>query len=138
MKFYHHVFWKSISPAILKFYHSSQLLIACSCCKRFVGISPAVSMSFAPSFGSVGDFIAITLLIKDVINALDDATGSRSEYQQLIRELLSLEKAFLEVGLLCQTPDQLPGEPVFSCACVIRAVYSLSLELCTLGALVHW
>jgi len=48
MKFYHHVFWKSISPAILKFYHSSQLLIACSCCKRFVGISPTVSHVICP------------------------------------------------------------------------------------------
>ena len=33
-------------------------------------------MSFAPTFGSVGDFIAISILIKDTILALDDANGS--------------------------------------------------------------
>ena len=65
-------------------------------------------MSFAPSFGSVGDFIAITILIKDVVNALNNATGSKSEYKQLNKELLSLSRAFLAVELLCQTPDQIP------------------------------
>ncbi|KAE9374276.1 hypothetical protein N431DRAFT_556622 [Stipitochalara longipes BDJ] len=65
-------------------------------------------MSFAPSFGSVGDFLAIAVLIRDAIIALDDARGSVSEYNQLIRELLSLEHAFLEVGLLCQTPHPTP------------------------------
>jgi len=65
-------------------------------------------MSFAPSFGSVGDFIAISILIKDAIVALDDTRGSASEYQQLIRELLSLERAFLEAGMLCQIPDPTP------------------------------
>ena len=65
-------------------------------------------MSFAPSFGSVGDFIAITILIKDIVNALNTATGSESEYKQLNKELLSLSHAFLAVELLCQTPDQIP------------------------------
>jgi len=65
-------------------------------------------MSFANSLGSVGDFLAIAVLIRDAIVALDDAGGSVSEYSQLIRELLSLERAFLEVGLLCQTPQPTP------------------------------
>ena len=65
-------------------------------------------MPFAPSFGSVGDFIAISILIKDVINALDDAQGSSAEYRQIIMEMLSLEKSFLQVGIMCQTPDPLP------------------------------
>ena len=71
-------------------------------------------MSFAPSFGSVGDFLAIEIPIKDAIVALDDAQGSVSEYNQLIRELLSLERAFLEVGLLCQNPDPTPELVVVS------------------------
>jgi len=65
-------------------------------------------MSFAPTFGSIGDFIAISILIKDAVTALNDAKGSASEYHQLIGELLSLERAFLEVGMLCQTPDPSP------------------------------
>jgi hypothetical protein len=77
-------------------------------------------MSFAPTFGSVGDFIAISILIKDAVTALDDAKGSASEYHQLIRELLSLERAFLEVGMLCQTTD--PSPEIIAISIQIRRI----------------
>jgi len=67
-------------------------------------------MPFAPSFGSFGDFFTIVILIKNIINALDDATGSKSEYQHLIEALSSLLEAFQEVKLICQTPNPIPGK----------------------------
>ena len=67
-------------------------------------------MPFAPSFGSFGDFFTIVILIKNIINALDDATGSKSEYQHLIEALSSLVAAFQEVKLICQIPNQIPGK----------------------------
>ncbi|KAH6714436.1 hypothetical protein BKA61DRAFT_481678 [Leptodontidium sp. MPI-SDFR-AT-0119] len=46
------------------------------------------------SFGfSVGDFIAVGKLITDITNSLRDAGGSKSEYQELLRELDSLHHA---------------------------------------------
>lgn len=40
-------------------------------------------MAFAPSFGSVGDFLSIAILIKDIALALDDCRGSSHKYQEL-------------------------------------------------------
>jgi hypothetical protein len=51
-----------------------------------------------PGFGfSVGDFISGINLIRDLINALEDSSGSSKDYHDLIRELYSLERALLEV-----------------------------------------
>ena len=36
---------------------------------------------------SVGDVVVVSVLIKDVIEALDDGRGSVIEYQEIIREL---------------------------------------------------
>jgi len=36
---------------------------------------------------SVGDVVVVSVLIKDVIEALDDGRGSVTEYQEIIREL---------------------------------------------------
>ena len=49
------------------------------------------------TFGSVGDIIAVGLLIKDLIKCLDGTRGSSSEYQAIVRELQSLDYAFLQV-----------------------------------------
>jgi hypothetical protein len=49
---------------------------------------------------SAGDVIAVSILIKDVIQGLSDSRGSAEEYQEVIRELWSLDKALLEVELL--------------------------------------
>ena len=52
------------------------------------------------TFGSVGDIIAVGLLIKDLVKCLDDSRGSSAEYQAVIRELWSLDHALLEIELL--------------------------------------
>ena len=46
------------------------------------------------SFGfSVGDFIAVGKLIKDISSCLQDAGGSKADYQELSRELECLQQA---------------------------------------------
>ena len=54
---------------------------------------------------SVGDVIAVSILIKDVFKALDAATGSAAEYQELYRELWSLDRALLEIGMVSRSCD---------------------------------
>jgi hypothetical protein len=58
------------------------------------------------TFGSVGDIISVCLLVKDVVEALDQNRGSPAEYQALVRELGSLERALLEVDLLSRSHSQ--------------------------------
>src|ERR1700722_1152589 len=50
-------------------------------------------MSFAFTFGSEGDIIAVTQIVAQIISALNDSRGSAVEYQQLFAELRSLQKA---------------------------------------------
>lgn len=46
------------------------------------------------SFGfGVGDFIAVGTLIADVISSLQESGGSKSEYQEILRELEGLQHA---------------------------------------------
>ena len=52
------------------------------------------------SFGSVGDIIALGILIKDLIKCLDNGRGASAEFQTMIRELRSLEYALVEVQFL--------------------------------------
>lgn len=59
----------------------------------------------APFGFSIGDVIAVSILIKDVFNALDSATGSVSEHQELCRELWALDRSLLEVEMLSRTCD---------------------------------
>lgn len=55
----------------------------------------------AVSFGiSVGDFIAVGKLIVDITSCLKDAGGSKSEYQELLRELDCLHRALLHLDQL--------------------------------------
>ena len=50
------------------------------------------------SFGfSIGDFIAISGLIRTLVDALDSDTGSKAQYSRLSNELKSLHSAFLVV-----------------------------------------
>ena len=58
------------------------------------------------TFGSVGDIISVCLVIKDLIKVLDDSRGSSSEYQAVIRELWSLDRALLEVELLSRSYER--------------------------------
>ncbi|RDL35768.1 uncharacterized protein BP5553_06380 [Venustampulla echinocandica] len=61
------------------------------------------------SFGfSVGDFIALGSLIADIASSLREAGGSKSEYQEILRELEGLEHALshldkLQSGDACST-----------------------------------
>jgi hypothetical protein len=55
------------------------------------------------TFGSVGDIIAVCLLVKDCVDALSETRGSAAEYQAVVRELYILEKVLLEVGILSRT-----------------------------------
>ncbi|RFN47825.1 vegetative cell wall protein gp1 [Fusarium flagelliforme] len=61
-------------------------------------------MDLGLTFGSVGDFIAITVLIKDIVAALDDARGSAKEYQDLVRELDTLSLTLEEVQRTFEDP----------------------------------
>jgi hypothetical protein len=55
---------------------------------------------------SVGDFIASIELIHDVLEALKESNGSAAQFQELIRELYSLERALLAVKALKTLPAQ--------------------------------
>ncbi|KAI4683916.1 uncharacterized protein J4E84_006756 [Alternaria hordeiaustralica] len=52
------------------------------------------------TFGSVGDIISVVLLVKDLVAALDEARGSKAEYQGAVRELWTLDRTLLEIDLL--------------------------------------
>ena len=58
------------------------------------------------TFGSVGDIISVSLLIKDLVKCLDESRGSSAEYKAVIRELGSLDYALLEVELLLRSCKQ--------------------------------
>ena len=58
------------------------------------------------TFGSVGDIISLSLLIKDLVKSLDNSRGSSAEYQAVIRELWSLDHALLEVEVLIRSCEQ--------------------------------
>lgn len=59
-------------------------------------------MPFTP-IGSLGDIIALTIIIKDLIKALDESGGSSVEYQESIRNLWALNRVLQEVEMLCRT-----------------------------------
>ncbi|RBR26768.1 uncharacterized protein FIESC28_00349 [Fusarium coffeatum] len=61
-------------------------------------------MEFGLTFGAVGDFIAITVLIKDIIKARNDARGSAKEYRELVRELDTLHLTLEAVQKTCEDP----------------------------------
>ncbi|KAI4650294.1 uncharacterized protein J4E79_009563 [Alternaria viburni] len=52
------------------------------------------------TFGAVGDIISVVLLVKDLVAALDEARGSKAEYQAAVRELWTLDRTLLEIDLL--------------------------------------
>ncbi|KAH9242408.1 hypothetical protein K456DRAFT_27845 [Colletotrichum gloeosporioides 23] len=54
-------------------------------------------MEFMLAFGSVGDFIAVAKLIKDIIAALDDCRGSAKNYRDVVRELEILHRTVQQV-----------------------------------------
>lgn len=61
-------------------------------------------MELAFTFGAVGDFIALSVLIKDIIGALDDCRGSSKVYQDLVQSLVILDGALGEVDQVFRDP----------------------------------
>lgn len=60
------------------------------------------------TFGSVGDIISVSLLVKDLLVALDDSRGSSAEYQAVVRELYILDTALLQVEQLSRSRATTP------------------------------
>lgn len=52
------------------------------------------------TFGAVGDIISVCLLLKDLVESLDQARGSKAEYESVIRELWILDRTLLEIEAL--------------------------------------
>lgn len=67
-------------------------------------------MPFSPTFGAVGDFISVSILITDVIRALNGSRGSATNYQDLISELCVFNGALCEAAKIF---EQLPSTPEF-------------------------
>lgn len=57
------------------------------------------------TFGSVGDIITLSLLIKNLAKSFDDSQGASAEYQAITRELTSLEHALSQVEEVFKTSD---------------------------------
>jgi hypothetical protein len=58
------------------------------------------------TFGSVGDIISVSLLVKDLLVALDSSRGSAAEYQAIVGELNLLDRALLQVEALSRTREK--------------------------------
>ena len=59
-------------------------------------------MPFAP-VGSLGDVIALVLIVRDLIQAFDKLGGSSAEYQAIMRTLRTFNLVVQEVETLCST-----------------------------------
>lgn len=57
-------------------------------------------------FGSFGDIITLSILIKDLVKALNDSRGSSAEYQAVFQELWCLDQALLEVERLFRSLNE--------------------------------
>jgi len=62
-------------------------------------------MELALTFGAIGDFLSIALLIKDIASALDESRGSAKAYRGLIDEITQLHRALEQVDHIYQGPD---------------------------------
>ncbi|KAJ0414085.1 hypothetical protein BJY00DRAFT_46191 [Aspergillus carlsbadensis] len=60
------------------------------------------------TFGSLGDIITLSLLIKDIIRTLDSTRGSAAEYAQVVADLGDLDKILLEFHSLSRTCENSP------------------------------
>ena len=58
------------------------------------------------TFGSVGDIITLTIVIKDLIKTLDEAKGASAEYQEITRELCTLDRVLLQVECLARECEE--------------------------------
>jgi hypothetical protein len=78
---------------------------------------------------SVGDFISILYLIRDLIKALEDGAGSGKEYRELIRELHTLERTLLDIkGLKVDDSLQHQKQAIEQAACQCQNTVSTFLS----------
>lgn len=66
------------------------------------------------TFGSVGDIIAVGLLVKDLVEALNQSRGSQAEYKQLVAELNLLQDVLARIDNLCNTTTTAGPRPQVS------------------------
>ncbi len=66
-------------------------------------------MEVSPTFGAIGDFISIALLIKDIVLALDECRGSGKAYRDLIEEIGLLRTNIEQIELVYQGPELCDG-----------------------------
>lgn len=55
-----------------------------------------------PYVPSIGDIINLGILLKDLIQALQESKGSSAEYQDCIRKLQTLDGILREVEVICR------------------------------------
>lgn len=72
------------------------------------------------TFGSVGDILSVSLLVKELALALSESRGSVAEYQATIRELHVLDISLLQVEKLSRTQNTSPE---------LRALYSTASDI---------
>lgn len=75
--------------------------LAFECLTESQNQNPLKTMAFAPTFGSFGDFISVSILIKDILRTFDHVRGSVAEYRSLIKELHTLDLSLLQVHQTC-------------------------------------
>ena len=78
--------------------------VALTLVQRFLSYTQDIPVKMSFGF-SVGDFIAVTKLIRDIISSLRDVGGAAYEYQELMLELEGLQRALLEVDRLRSSTD---------------------------------
>ncbi|KAH7140853.1 hypothetical protein EDB81DRAFT_66730 [Dactylonectria macrodidyma] len=49
------------------------------------------------TFGAVGDFISVVVIIRDILSALNDSRGSSRDFRELTQSLKVMEKALEEL-----------------------------------------
>jgi len=60
------------------------------------------------TFTSIGDIVSVSLLLKDLLIAINSSRGAAAEYQEVVRELYILDTALLQVEQLTQTHEATP------------------------------
>lgn len=58
------------------------------------------------TFGSFGDIVSLGIIIKDLVECLNNRRGSSAEYQAVVRELSSLDDALSHVKSPCKCSEQ--------------------------------
>jgi hypothetical protein len=61
------------------------------------------------TFGSIGDIIAVGILVKDLVAALNQSRGSQAEYKQLVDELDLLGDVLARIDHLCNIAGTTTG-----------------------------